>query len=137
MANDLNQALNVSATGMDAQTTRLRVIAENIANQDTTGSSPGAEPYRRKTITFASALDRVAGVQTVQVKNIGADNSDLPQRYDPANPAADAQGYVKLPNVNSFVEVMDMKEAERSYSANLSVMQATRSMLNKTIDLLK
>jgi len=137
MAGDLNQALNVSATGMDVQTTRLRVIAENIANQDTTGSSPGADPYRRKTITFESTMDRAAGVETVQVKNIGADNSDLPLRYDPANPASDPQGYVKLPNVNSFIEVMDMREAEQSYSANLSVMQATRSMLNKTIDLLK
>jgi flagellar basal-body rod protein FlgC len=137
MANDLNQALDVSATGMDAQTMRLRVIAENIANQDTTGSSPGADPYRRKTITFESAVDQAAGVDTVKVKNIGVDNSDLPLRYDPQNPAADAKGYVKLPNVNSFVEIMDMREAERSYSANLSVMQATRSMLNKTIDLLK
>lgn len=137
MAGDLNQTLNISATGMDAQTTRLRVIAENIANQDTTGSSPGADPYRRKTITFESSLDRAAGVETVQVKNIGTDGGDLPLRYDPANPASDPQGYVKLPNVNSFIEVMDMREAERSYSANLSVLQATRSMLNKTIDLLK
>jgi flagellar basal-body rod protein FlgC len=137
MANDLNQALNVSASGMDAQTTRLRVIAENIANQDSTGSAPGADAYRRKTITFESAMDRAAGVTTVQVKNIGVDGSDLPLRYDPANPASNPQGYVKLPNVNSFVEMMDMREAERSYSANLSVMQATRSMLNKTIDLLK
>jgi flagellar basal-body rod protein FlgC len=137
MASDLNQALNISATGMDAQTERLRVIAQNIANQDTTGSSPGADAYRRKTISFESALDRTAGVETVRVKNVGADGSDLPLRYDPANPASNAQGYVKLPNVNSFIEVMDMREAERSYSANLSVMQATRSMLNKTIDLLK
>jgi flagellar basal-body rod protein FlgC len=134
MASDLNQALDVSATGMDAQSTRLRVIAENIANQDTTGSSPGADPYRRKTITFESMMDQAAGVR---VKNIGVDSGELPLRYDPANPAADQQGYVKLPNVNGFVEVMDMREAESSYSANLSVMQATRSMLNKTIDLLK
>src|SRR3984885_6418470 len=103
---------------MDAQTTRLRVIAQNIANEDTTGSSPGADPYRRKTITFESAVDRAAGVQTVQVKNIGVDSSDLPQRYDPANPAANTQGFVKLPNFNSFLEVMDMREAEHSYSAN-------------------
>jgi flagellar basal-body rod protein FlgC len=137
MASDLNQALNISATGMDAQTTRLRVIAENIANQDTTGSSAGADAYRRTTITFESTMDRVAGVDTVRVKNIGVDSSELPLRYDPANPASNTQGYVKLPNVNSFIEVMDMREAERSYSANLSVMQATRSMLNKTIDLLK
>jgi len=122
---------------MGAQTIRLRVIAQNIANQDTTGTSPGAEPYRRKTVTFESALDKAAGVDTVNVKNVGLDESDLPQRYDPANPAADSKGYVKLPNVNTFIEVMDMREAERSYSANLSVMQATRSMVNRTIDLLK
>ena len=137
MSSDLNQALSISATGMDAQTTRLRVIAENIANQDTTGSSAGADPYRRKTITFESAMDKASGAATVHVKNIGVDSSDLPLRYDPANPASNPQGYVKLPNVNSFIEVMDMREAERSYSANLSVMQATRNMLNKTIDLLK
>jgi flagellar basal-body rod protein FlgC len=137
MAGDLNQALNISATGMDAQTQRLRVIAQNIANQDTTGSSPGADPYRRKTISFESALDRTAGVETVRVKNVGADGSDLPLRYDPANPASNAQGYVKLPNVNSFIEVMDMREAQRGYSANLNVMEVTRSMLTRTIDLLK
>ncbi len=137
MAADLNTALNISATGMTAQTTRLRVIAQNIANQDTTGSAPGSDPYRRKTITFEAKLDRALGAETVQVKNIGQDTSDLPLRYDPANPAANPQGYVKLPNVNSFIEVMDMREAERSYSANLSVMQASRNMLNRTIDLLK
>jgi len=137
MAGDLNQTLHVSATGMDAQTARLRVIAQNIANQDSTGSSPGSDPYRRQTIAFESVMNQAEGVQTVQVKNIGTDKSDLPLRYDPANPAANRQGYVKLPNVNSFVEVMDMKEAERTYSANLAVMQATRGMLNKTIELLK
>ena len=137
MPGDLNQTLGISASGMDAQTRRLRVIAENLANQDTTGASPGADAYRRKTITFESAVDQATGMTTVQVKNIGHDESDLQLRYDPSNPAANGQGYVKLPNVNSFVEVMDMREAERSYSANLSVMQATRSMLNKTIELLK
>ncbi len=137
MAADLNTALGISATGMAAQTTRLRVIAENIANQDTTSSAPGGDPYRRKTITFAAKLDSALGADTVEVKNIGKDKTDLPLRYDPANPAADAKGYVKLPNVNSFIEVMDMKEAERSYSANLSVMQASRNMLNRTIDMLK
>lgn len=134
---DLSKALTISASGMDAQTTRLRVVAENLANQDTTGSTPGADPYRRKTITFATKMDNALGVETVQVKQIGRDESNLPLRYDPANPAANAQGYVKLPNVNSFVEMMDMREAERSYNANLSVMQATRSMLNRTIEMLK
>src|SRR3954468_9827512 len=106
-------------------------------NRFSTGSSAGADPYRRKTISFESAVDRAAGVDTVRVKAIGVDAGDLPLRYDPANPASNAEGYVKLPNVNSFIEVMDMRDAERSYSANLSVMQATRGMLNRTIDLLK
>jgi flagellar basal-body rod protein FlgC len=134
---DLNKALNISAAGMDAQTMRLRVIAENLANQDTTGSTPGADAYRRKTITFENRVDANTGTATVQVKKISQENADQPLRYDPSNPAANANGYVKTPNVNSFIEVMDMREAERSYSANLSVLQATRTMLDRTIDLLK
>ena len=137
MNNDLTRSLAISASGMDAQTMRLRVIAENLANQDTTGSSPGADPYRRKTITFEDRLDRATGTETVAVKEIGKDQGDLPLKYDPSNPAANAQGYVKLPNVNSFTEMMDMREAQRSYNANVSVMQATRTMLNRTIELLK
>ena len=134
---ELDSALRISAAGMDAQTTRLRVIAENLANQDSTGSSPGADPYRRKTVSFENRMDPKAGVATVRVKQVGHDNSDLQLRYDPSNPAANADGYVKLPNVNNIIEVMDMREAERSYSANLAVMQATRGMLNRTLDLLK
>jgi flagellar basal-body rod protein FlgC len=134
---DLDKALGIAAAGMDAQTTRLRVIAENLANQDSTGSTPGADPYRRKTVTFQNSMDQEIGTEAVQVKQIGRDGSDFPLRYDPSNPAANADGYVKLPNVNSLVEVMDMREAERSYNANLSVMQAARSMLTRTIDLLK
>ena len=134
---DLDKALGIAARGMDAQTTRLRVIAENLANQDTTGSTPGADPYRRKTVTFQNSVDQQLGAQAVRVKQIGRDASEFPQRYDPSNPAANTDGYVRLPNVNSLVEVMDMREAERSYNANLSVMQATRSMLTRTIDLLK
>ena len=134
---DLDKALGIAAAGMDAQTARLRVIAENLANQDSTGSTPGADPYRRKTVTFQNSMDQEIGSEAVQVKQIGRDGSDFPLHYDPANPAANADGYVKLPNVNSLVEVMDMREAERSYNANLSVMQAARSMLTRTIDLLK
>ena len=134
---DLAQALSISAAGMDAQTKRLRVIAENLANQDSTGSFPGAVPYQRKTTVFGSVLDSQLGADTVQVKAIVPDRSAFPQKYDPSNPAADATGYVRTPNVNSFVEMMDMREAERSYSANLNVMQASRSMLTRVIDLLK
>jgi flagellar basal-body rod protein FlgC len=134
---DLDKTLDISAAGMDAQTMRLRVIAQNLANQDTTGSSPGADAYRRKTITFENHVDASTGIATVQVKQIGQDKTAQPLRYDPSNPAANADGYVKTPNVNSFIEVMDMREAERSYSANLSVLQATRSMLDRTIALLQ
>ena len=134
---DITTALTISARGMQAQTTRLRVIAENLANQDTTGSKPGAEPYRRKTVTFGSTVDNATGAALVSVKEIGHDKSDMPMRYDPGHPAADPNGYVRMPNVNSFVEVMDMREAERSYNANLSVMQTTRGMLTRTIEMLK
>ena len=134
---DLDKALGIAASGMDAQTRRLRVIAENLANQDTTGSTSGADPYRRKTVTFQNSLDRQLGGDAVSIKQVGQDAAEFPLRYDPSNPAANAAGYVKLPNVNSLVEVMDMREAERSYNANLAVMQATRSMLTRTIDLLK
>ncbi len=134
---DLTKALAISARGMDAQGTRLRVIAENLANQDTTGDTPGATPYRRKTVTFEDRMDAASGAETVRVKQVGTDKSAFSRRYEPSHPAADAQGYVQTPNVNSFVEVMDMREAQRSYSANLNVMQVTRSMLTRTIELLK
>ena len=134
---DLTRALKISAQGMNVQTTRLRVIAENLANQDTTASTPGGDPYRRKTVSFENRLDKELGEQTVRVKQIGRDNSAFTKRLDPSHPAADTKGYVKTPNVNSFVEVMDMREAQRSYSANLQVLEATRSMLTRVIGMLK
>ena len=134
---DLTQALSISSHGMDAQTERLRVIAENIANQDSAGSTPGAKPYQRKTVLFQNVLDRSLGADSVKVKAVVPDMSPFPQKYDPSNPAADTNGYVSMPNVNGFTEMMDMREAERSYSANLNVMQASRSMLTRVIDLLK
>lgn len=134
---DLTRALDISAAGMAAQTGRLRVIAENLANQDTTGSSPGAAPYQRKTVTFANRMDRTLGIATVDIARVGRDPAPFPNKYDPGNPAADARGYVRVPNVNSFVELMDMKEADRSYDANLAVLQTTRGMLERTIGLLK
>jgi flagellar basal-body rod protein FlgC len=134
---DISKALDISASGMDAQSMRLRVISENMANEDTTGSTPGADPYRRKTVTFGEQIDRETGASEVTVKQVGKDMSAFGKRYDPSHPAADASGYVKTANVSSFVEMMDMREAERSYSANLNTMQATRSMMTRTIDLLK
>ena len=134
---DITKALTISARGMDVQTARLRTIAENLANQDTTGSTPGAEPYRRKVITFENRMDTALGATTVRVKTIAPDKSELPPRFDPSHPAADAKGYVRTPNVNSFIEVMDMREAQRGYSANMNVMEVTRSMLTRTIEMLK
>ena len=134
---DISTALTISARGMQAQTTRLRVIAENLANQDTTGSSPGGKPYQRKTVSFANALDKASGTDLVKVREIGRDKSDFPLRYDPGHPAADPNGYVRTPNVNSMIEVMDMREAQRSYGANLAVMQSARSMISRTIEMLK
>lgn len=134
---DLNKTLSISAAGLETQTTRLRVIAENLANQDSTGSSAGADPYRRKTVSFENRVDRALGVETVRIRQIGRDRAEFPLRHDPSHPAADATGYVRLPNINSFVEVMDMRDAERSYRANLAVMQATRGMLTRTIELLR
>ena len=134
---DLTTALSISARGMDAQTSRLRVIAENLANQDTTGSAPDVDPYRRKTVTFEQRLDPALGTPTVAVRKVGTDQSQFPTKYDPSNPSADAKGYVRTPNVNSFVEIMDMREAQRSYSANLNVMQVSRGMLTRAIEMLK
>jgi flagellar basal-body rod protein FlgC len=134
---DLIKALSVSAAGMVVQGIRLRVVAENLANQDSTGSSPGAEPYRRKVISFRSRVDASVGAAMPEVRAIAPDQGQLPLRYDPSHPGANAEGYVKLPNVNSFVEMMDMREAQRNYDANLNVLQATRGMLMRTIEMLK
>lgn len=134
---DLDRALSISAAGMAAQSTRLRVVAENIANRDSTGQSPGADPYRRKTISFNSRLDRNLGAETLRVSRIGQDQRDFPQRFEPGHPAADARGYVKTPNVDSMVENMDMREANRSYSANLAVLETTRGMLMRAIETLR
>ena len=134
---DMNKALDISARGMEAQSTRLRIVAENLANQDTTGSDPKTAPYRRKTVTFTNEMDRALGVPTVKVTRIGTDPSELPRRYDPSHPGADAQGYVRTPNVNAFVEMMDMRSAQHAYNANLSVMQVARGMLTRAIELLK
>ncbi len=134
---NLSNTIGISASGMDAQAQRLRIVAENLANQDTTGSTPGADPYRRKIITFAEHVDNDTDRSTVDVQEIGRDMSDFQTKYDPSHPAANAQGYVKISNVDSMVEMMDMREAERSYEANLNTMQSTRTMLSRTLDLLK
>lgn len=133
---DLDKAIAASAAGMKAQGVRLRVIAENLANANSTGQSPGDLPYRRKVVIFKNELDRASGVDQVRVSKIGVDKSDFQRRHDPTNPAADADGYVLMPNVNTIVETMDMKEAQRTYEANVSVIDASRTMLSRTIALL-
>ncbi len=134
---DLYKAMAVSASGMKAQGTRLRVIAENLANANTTAETPGDLPYRRKVVTFQNALDRQLDVDTVRVAKIDVDKKDFERRYDPSHPSADADGYVLLPNVSSVVEALDMREAQRSYEANLSVIDSARQMLMRTIDILR
>ena len=134
---DLMESLMISAAGMRAQGQRLRVVAENLANADSVSEVPGGDPYRRKTISFKNQLDRELGLETVQVGKVGEDPSDFRMKYDPGNPAADAKGYVKLPNVNSLVEMTDMREAQRSYEANLKAIEVARSMLQRTIDLIR
>jgi flagellar basal-body rod protein FlgC len=134
---DLMNAMALSAKGMKAQGTRLRIISENIANANSTASAPGDLPYRRKVVLFENALDRELGLAAVKVKKVDVDRGDFQRRYDPGHPSADAEGYVLLPNVNSLIEVNDMREAQRSYEANIGVIDATRQMIMRTVDLLR
>ena len=134
---DLMDSMKISASGMKVQGVRLRVIAENIANADSTAQSPGAQPYRRKMVTFANELDRALGAELVHIKGVTPDRSDFARRYEPGHPAADDDGYVLVSNVNSLIEMSDMREAQRSYEANLKVVQASRAMLQQTVDLLR
>lgn len=134
---DLMASMKIAAAGLKAQGGRMRVIAENLANANSTASAPDEDPYRRRIPTFRQEFDREAGLTTVKSGRIKVDQTDFPKRYEPGHPAADAQGYVKLPNVNSLIEAMDMREAQRSYQANLNVVSATRRMLARTLDILR
>lgn len=134
---DLIKSLDISASGMKAQGTRLRVISENMANVGSTAAAPGEDPYRRKLVTFGTTLDRELGVELVEVERVVRDASEFGKRYQPGHPAADATGYVQTSNVNTLIEMADMREAQRSYEANLRVMQTSRSMVQRTIDLLR
>jgi flagellar basal-body rod protein FlgC len=133
---DFSKSMAVAASGLRAQTDRMKIIAENIANANSTATVKGGDPYRRKIATISQDFDRELNASLVQAGKPLPDKSDFKSQYDPGNPMADAQGYVKLPNVDSLVEVMDMREAQRSYEADLSVMDATKQMLAKTVDLL-
>ena len=133
----MSTALKVAASGLTAQSERLRVVSENLANAQSTGRTPGSDPYRRKTISFAAELDRPTGAATVEVGDIGRDDSAFPIEYQPGNEAADEAGYVKMPNVNVLVEMADMREANRSYEANLQVIKQARDLISMTIDLMR
>jgi len=134
---DFNTSLRIAATGMHAQTARMRVIAENIANADSAGKVPGDEPYRRRIPTFQAHFDQEVGGQVVEIGRLAFDQSDFTSRYEPGHPAADASGYVQYPNVNTLIEAMDMRQAQRSYEANLNVVTVSRQMLGRTLDILR
>ncbi|ASJ58297.1 flagellar basal body rod protein FlgC [Sinorhizobium meliloti] len=133
----LTSALKVSASGLQAESTRLRIVSENIANARSTGDAPGADPFRRKTISFAAEVDRASGASLVEVERLGTDDSDFNIEFDPGNPAADEKGMVKLPNVNILIEMADMREANRAYEANLQTIKQSRDLISQTIDLLR
>ncbi len=137
-ADDMWKTMSISAYGMKAQSERSRVISENIANAGTAALTPEGEPYTRKIITFENKMDRDYGTDLVKVKDVGDDKrTEYPLKYMPDHPGADAAGYVKMPNVNMVIEMNDMREAQRSYEANLGMMENSRNMSMRTIDMLR
>jgi flagellar basal-body rod protein FlgC len=134
---DFEDTLKIAASAMTAQSTRLRVIAENLANAGSTANSPDADPYRRKIVTFRNILDETTGGKLVKIDRVLPDASPFELKYVPGHPAADANGYVRFPNVNSMIEMADMKDANRSYQANVEVIDIAKSMLSRAIGLLQ
>lgn len=135
--NDFMTSIKIAGSGLNAQTARMRVIAENMANADSAGKTPGEDPYRRKIPTFHAMLNRELGATEVTVGRLSYDMSDFVSRYEPGHPAADENGYVRYPNVNTLIESMDMREAQRTYEANLNVVTVSRQMLGRTLDILR
>ena len=136
-ANDFVRSMGIATSALRAQAGRMRVISENLANADSTAATAGGDPYRRKVPTFSSTLDRTLDAQVVALGKVKPDQSAFHVKYEPSNPAADASGNVKYPNVNPMVEMTDMREAQRSYEANLNIIGATRRMIQRTLDILK
>ncbi len=137
MIDPIGAAIKIAGSGLETQSTRLRIVAENMANAQSTGTVAGADPYARKTISFESELDQTTGVDLVRVKRIGVDRTPFRIEHDPGNPAADAKGFVKLPNVDLLMEMADLREANRSYEANLQVIKMANGLSSSTIDLLR
>ena len=134
---DFIKSIAIASTGMRAQAGRMRVISENLANADSTATSPGGDPYRRRIVTFRAEFDRALDANVVELGRVASDQSDFRVRHEPDNPVADAKGNVKYPNVNTLVEMTDLRDAQRSYEANLNVISSTRRMLQRTLDILK
>jgi flagellar basal-body rod protein FlgC len=137
MIDPLAAAIKVAGSGLEVQSARLRIVAENLANAQSTGATPGSDPYARKTITFDSELDAAAGIELVKVKSIGVDGRPFRVEHDPGNPAADENGFVKFPNVDMIMEMADLREANRSYEANLQVIKQSNTLASMTLDLLR
>ena len=133
---DFLKSIAIAASGLRAQAGRMRIISENIANADSTAAQPGADPYRRKIPTFRSEMDRALDANVVSLGRVRTDQSSFRTKLEPGNPAADANGYVRYPNVNPLVEMTDMRDAQRSYEANLNVITATRRMIQRTLSIL-
>jgi flagellar basal-body rod protein FlgC len=134
---ELRKSTQTAISGMKVQSQRLRLISENLANADSLAQTPEGLPYRRKVMTFKNELNRATGIATVKVDKVRGDSSEFQRRYDPKHPAADRDGYVLAPNVNPLIEMMDMREAQRSYEANMNVINTSRSLLSRTIEMLR
>jgi len=132
-----SETLQIAAAGLRAQASRMRIIAENVANADSTGRTPEENPYQRQIPIFDAELNREIGARMVRMNDVRLDDSDFRTVYEPGHPAADGEGYVRYPNVSSLIEMMDMRDAQRSYEANLTMVEGTRRMLERTLDLLR
>jgi flagellar basal-body rod protein FlgC len=137
MSDPLLAVMRTASSGLQSQSMRLKIVSENLANMNSTGSTPGADAYRRKMVTFEQSLDEASGAEIVGIERIIRDQKPFTTQHDPSHPAADAKGYVKLPNVNMMVEMTDMREASRSYEANLQMIKQAREMTSMMVDLLK
>ena len=134
---DIIKTMRISGAGMKTQGARLQVIAQNVANANSLPQAGGGQPYRRQVMTFKNAFNEALGMNTVRVDKVRPDRSEFGKRFDPNHPAADEDGYVLMPNVNMLIEMTDMREAQRSYEANLNVIKSSKAMLNSTIDVLR
>ena len=134
---ELNDTVTIATAGLRAQTDRLKVVAQNIANADSIATTPGGQPYKRQTISFKNVMDKESGAKLVKVNKIGVDKAEPIPRYEPNNPLADAKGIVLYPNINKEIEMIDMQEAQRTYEANLNMIEASKSMISQTVNLLQ